>query len=705
MKPTAFRYAWLAIVAMAASGLLSPTVWANDKDPFAYRRHIHAGDYQKAASALQAAVRRHGPSFEARVDAARILRLSDDFDKAKEALNKLDVHEKKEPYANLEAALITFDQGDHKSISRTLLVLGESKEPRVACDGKLHLAKLRFASKLYQPCIDLCDKVIRDVDQALKPKTSESADYRNPWAGDLRHIQREARKLKKQAEEALIALKFGEQYLYYRKARFAQHAGRYEMAVKYYAKVDAPILKDASACYTARCAELMGRKADASRLYRAFIEAEPTGLYRGEALYYLGRMQLLTANSSGQLRSATATLNQAVDWHERIARATPPVSVASIQKILEAFPAPKNRTRVDGWGNYYRNHAGPETILNRMTSSWYLQDLQMKTALLAAFAENEAGRTERMQELLREALSINDQSGGHMLNLHDLSDRLLYEAEDGAFILPNGVWRSLPGAAGLRTRLGYFMLTTGEYGEAKGQFNQAIDTPGRSELVQAAAELGLAIASFESDGGGMSRLKQFDSKLQKSPLAPMAWLLHANILAGKKDGFEEAARRYEAVAKIAGGTLADRAMLSLAVAALNHGEPSIAAKAVRSISTRPYRDAGETLLRQVGKDNTGQDSGQRPRTARSSTHTSGGKVHTVARHLVYPGGIDLRVKLHELKDADVIDYQIAFSIRAGCSIKGFSHRTTAFDPQCLPTDESPLQFVRAPILVMGPRGE
>ncbi len=698
--PILCMYAALAIACATKAS-------ADERPHYPYRSLIHEGEYEKAEQALRGMAGKDLINGEDKwvllVDLSRIYRLQGDQKKANNVLKQLSPEQAKQPYARLEAALLGIASADpqEKTTGQAEIVkLRYESDARVKQGANYQIAEHDFERELYDNCIRRCDTVIREIG-SLKL-------YDYPDASDLRHLVRLARQLKERAQAKLLIQKFGEDYFHYRQGRLAQARGDYEKAVTEYGQVQADILKDAAACYTAQCAAELGYIPEAVKFYQRFIEENPYGLYRGEAMLQLARIQLLHATTKGQLKTAETQLAAALHWHQEIARQAPPVSVASIQQVLAQFPPPDQFTKRDNFGNYHRNQAGPETILNRLTSTWYLQELQVQTALLHAFVLNELGERKEALTGFEKTLELNDQYGGYILSLGDLPKRLLADAQDGAFLIPPGAWGGVSANHAVHLHLAFLYLTINDAEQAAPLFEQVLKATTNKpdhEFDRAAATLGLACVAFENGklDAALAGLRRFDTEYAKTPLAPLASLMAANILTGQKseESYREALQRYGNVAKGLSGTpYAERAWLSMAVAAYNRGDWGTADKSVRraaAAKSESYREAAKTLAGLIDSAQTAESRRQHPP---RSTH-GGGRVVEVARHFVYPGPLDLRYDMSQLNPGDVMAYQIGFSIRGGCVLKNFHHSTSILEPQAPPTDETPLNFLRIPCLLNG----
>jgi len=275
-------------------------------------------------------------------------------------------------------------------------------------------------------------------------------------------------------------------------------------------------------------------------------------------------------------------------------------------------------------------------------------------------------------------------------------------------LIPPAAWNALSRENGVRLHMAFLYLVINDTDAATPLLETVLgataNTPGQ-EADRAAAAVGMACVHFErgKTDAALNELRRFDTQYAKTPLAPLAQIMAANILSGQRgdEAYREALQRYSAVGKGLPGTpYADRAWLSMAVAACQRQDlDAVDAAARRVASAGAYHGAAQTLRVLIESTHSDSSAGRSARSARSTAST--GRVVPVSRHFVYPGALDLRTDMSRLDRADLLRYTIAFSIRSGCVIRNFRVPTTILEPQAPPTDDSPLEFIRAASLLGG----
>lgn len=669
----------------------------NDDGVWTYRKFLGAADYAQAEAMIERARRsRRVPSedqWRLTLDLAKALRFQQKYQAAEKALNEITGKDELRPLVRVEKAWLQVIAGKGVDAVPVLEALRGDSNVEVRCHAGYLLGKILLEQERIQPCLDACDQAIRDF---------RKVDfYHNPYDWELFILRKELQKLRAEAKNFDILHKYGEDYANYRRGRFAQARGDFLEAIEYYRKIKAPILLDAAHCYIGACLRDSGMIKEAAAQWQAFIQSDETGLYRGEAMYQLGEMYLIHASNRSQLELAQKWLQRAVDWDSKVASVTSPVTADSIKKILKAFPLPTNAAVRDRFGNFHRQRVGPETIVNRLTSTWYLKDLHLKAVALHAFTLFELKMPLAQTELSNVVTQAHSNPG--LLDLGDTPQRLLADAQDGAFVIPPAAWNALPATTAIELHLAWYRLRLGQNHEALKIFQDIYQqTRGHNErmLEWAVSQLGLAFAAFNegNDKVALEGLAKFESTLSQSPLAPLGLLWAANIYAGQTEGLIEAQTRYAQVVKRVPGTeLSARAMLSLAIASENAGDRKTATAAASTLlgdnANIKYQASAKTLMTRL--------KGIQIQPSRTSGNdVKPGRVIPFDRHLVIPGQVDLTLDVSQYALNDLVSYEIAYSIRSGCSPRTFGYQSSIEEPQALPVKTSPLLFLRAPLLVL-----
>ena len=92
-----------------------------------------------------------------------------------------------------------------------------------------------------------------------------------------------------------------------------------------------------------------------------------------------------------------------------------------------------------------------------------------------------------------------------------------------------------------------------------------------------------------------------------------------------------------------------------------------------------------------------EDEAQQP-----ETDDKRGQIRPFQRHLVIPGHVDWAINTSAIQPFDIVEYRVSYEVRVGCAMKTLWYQMDVFEPQPPPTRQSPLQFLRAPVLAVPP---
>ena len=616
------------------------------------------------------------------------------------------------PEAELERGRCLRALGKGVEAEKVLLLLPGVEEPSLAAAAAYELAALKVEQKRYELAIDWCRRCL-----AIGRKGSQADEQ-------LQVLLPKARELLATATDAFALERLGKDYQLYRQARIAQAKKDYPKAIELYGKItDNPVLREAAGCYLPACWFALDERAKAERLYRDFCYTNPFGLYRGEAKLAWARSLLLTKSGPSALESARKLLEENHRWFELTAGRNPTIELAPLtategknkgvdtfdyDAIVKYFPVPEVYARAGDLAGVLREYAGPETIVNRMTCTWYLPMLQVDSLLLHAFVCAELEDASAAAASVEQALALNRAYGSVFLRNEAARGQLHAGLKQGSFLVPPREWKRFSSDHARRLRLGCFYAVAGEYASARWLFEQ-VAAAGKTEKLRdeerAAICYGLAVCLLGQGDRqrAAQQLAPFLDDLRRSGLAESAWLLLANLKAGEPDGAVEAQRLYLEVARKAPEpVLKAQALLSLAVMACNRGDNRLAAEAcnllVRNVPDTPQAPAARNLLDRLHAGQGVIRNGLPPADP-SDIATDQGRVVRVDAHLVLPGAKKLNTDYEGLRPADLLRYTVTASPQADCIIvRGFTLSFTADEPQPVPTVGRHAQFIRAPVL-------
>lgn len=699
----------LVVVLLLATGLTMP-VRAADKATETYQKWIEVKEYAKAEAMLvrllndrNANPMRRGEYAE---NLVRVQRLAGRPNDGMKTLGALGKGERELDGVRLEAARCYIALGNLKSADEELQQIKADPNQKIGVLVKYERAQIELKRQQYDACLELC----KQISSTVRKMTDELR-----YDAELRKLLADVESLAREAKNARITQRYGKDYGYYVQARCAQARHDYEGAIKYYKLISCPILIDAAQCYTGQCLVKLGRKAEAVSAYRAFIASQQYGLYRGEALYDLGRLLLAEAQSEAEFRQGLDVIAQAMNWIDTVQQHGDQIDMSAFEAALKEFPPPKETMAADRLGNFHRQLVIPETVVNRLTTSWYLPRLKLEAMLLYAFGLNETGRHDDAVTTIQQLLVLNGSQAGRIVNYDDMPDRLLGDSKDGAFFVPPDIWRSFQSVEGRCLRLGYYFLVAGEYTQAREMFQHvdgATAKNAQDRNVYAGSKLGLACLTFVAgkDSDAVEELTRSDRAFARTSIDPLALTIKANILAGQHGKcYEDAAKLYESVAKRYPNTdYAARALLGWAIAAANTDHLADSRKVAEQLVQRypksDFAGAAWTLLSQLpanpAPNSSTAASSTPPAPPAANAAEGAGKIIPFDRHLVIPGDTDVNVQLWQQGMSDILAYKISYSIRAGCGLKNFRLNLTPLEPQVPTTDNAKIAFYRVPAFLL-----
>ena len=672
-----------------------------------YRKLLAEKKYEQANKRILYLIKKRlvpkARQWQLHLDLMKSLRYQDRPQDALRLMRRLSEQDKQRPEFIAEELWLAMDQKQIKKRETLRNELESHHDETTQIYKGFFDAQMQFNQKQWQQCIKTCNSAIKKY-QKLGQSKHPLHWQQNPLRWELRLIHNHLKKLLKEATNLWMAERFGQDYANYRTARFAQQDREYKKAIEYYRKIKGPILKDAAACYIPACLSAMKRHQDAIALRHRFIEDEEQDLYKGEVMFELGKLYLFNANDHDDLKRAADWFNRADNWIKQARRTTASVDVESIRAILKHFPVPKNRSKRDNFGNFHRNYAGPETIVNRLTCTWYLDQLECQTLMLHAFTLNELQQFSDSQAKLIELIQLDRKHQRSLLQLSDMPERIVADSKDGTFALPRTIWNRLSPRYALQVRLGAFFFMMGEHGRAEkllsNVYQKVVGKP-KSIHDWAAVEFLLGCNAFERNNRNVAKthFSRFESVLKKTSLAPLAVLLHANILAGEADGYTGARERYLWVAtEYRKTSLAPRALLSLLILEKHYDQETQAYEAWKTLTYGSYSDTAFAAVARTLESKMTRDGGK----SVSASNDERGRIHRFQRHLVIPGHVDWTLNASVIQPHDILDYQVSYEVRVGCAMKSFWYSMNVFEPQPPATRKSPLIFMRIPMLGIPP---
>ncbi len=207
-------------------------------------------------------------------------------------------------------------------------------------------------------------------------------------------------------------LALGEDFLLYRRAESLRRSGRgFKKALELYRVVikkhPANIYAEASRLYAPLCLVGLKKLDGAQRDLWAFYQKDKNGLYRGEALLELGRIELEHRVRPLEARKYFGLLNK---WFERARKEVPDNKMRIKPAARRLTAPPKAEKKADHWGNINKQRIRPGQLVNRRTCGWYLDDLEEQCAGFRGFIYFVEGKKEQALKCYEKILKYDRQT-------------------------------------------------------------------------------------------------------------------------------------------------------------------------------------------------------------------------------------------------------------------------------------------------------
>lgn len=228
-------------------------------------------------------------------------------------------------------------------------------------------------------------------------------------------VKARIKRKRKGVERQLRIEKLGLDYVLYEEARLAHSKGDLKDALTRYGDLRAAcpksIYAEAASFFMCFCVEEGKNPSATFKALEEFRKRDPAGLYRGEAMYSMAEIKIREEYAP---EDAAKLYAAAVDWcvkRRREGTSTIKLRVPKKSREVSAPPGEAGEQRESGRVVY--NRVPPQKLLNRLTSKWYLNDLEKQARFGTAFclmtdrkwkeADAELDRTLKLDPLMANA--------------------------------------------------------------------------------------------------------------------------------------------------------------------------------------------------------------------------------------------------------------------------------------------------------------
>jgi len=640
---------------------------------------------------------------------ARCYRENGNFDKALKALESLSTGRPSFYFSELGELCLADGKFDKA------LLAGDScagvGNKTAAMDGAWLKARADWSLKKYQDCIDECEKVKAAGAALLAANESQKTDA----DAAIAKIIAAAEELAAKAKDALEMELYGSDYLHYRKGREAEAKGRFDDAVKNYARINGGVLKDAGECYTAHCLGKLGKDDDAINLYKEIIEKDSGSLYCGEALYNAAILSYLSGKTEKAEANALKFASDAADWCETAskiedsAKALAGINSALTKNIINPMRG-MEFMKLDDCGNLIRNKTYPGSIVNHLTAPWYLPHLATRAQLLKGYLLGETGKKSEAAEAYRKGAELSEKA--RILSDASTLPALLAGLVENGYLVPEECFEKMSHQSKKLINFAFFFFVSEERSYAEQIIKLIEDDPKLSERPGDATVIAFAksacLLSAKNKKDGLKTLKSIigTSKQASLPVQKWAKYVYACQIASDPSQKSAACAMLEELGQEKKSRLAPMAMLSLACCHFNYGDldnaSKIGAKLRSGFTGTPWSEAGGTLRDGAEPLAVNAEKGK-PIDLKTllgeNADTRYGKILDRRFTIVLGGNSRMRFDSDDLSASDIMLCKLTYVSRSNCTIiRGVRTTLGLFEPQPPAVQGNRIAFIRAPLL-------
>lgn len=250
----------------------------------------------------------------------------------------------------------------------------------------------------------------------------------------------------------------------------------FEAAHKWYGEIIKTfpngVYTDASKLYAAACLVHLEDARSAIREWMAFYRENPDGLYRGEALKLIGDTYL---TNLWDRRNAREAYTRAVAWVESVGERTRILETYVVpEKSAEVSRPPKTAPReFDEFGHIEKSPLEAGILFNRMTASWYLDDLRVELEWRLGFLElldgNQEAATLHFDQALAHDVMLRRAQSKKYYNAHG---RMIQALKQTALVETEAEMKGIRGKRKLAMEWADLMFLLGNFDEAQSLYRR-----------------------------------------------------------------------------------------------------------------------------------------------------------------------------------------------------------------------------------------
>jgi tetratricopeptide (TPR) repeat protein len=349
----------------------------------------------------------------------------------------------------------------------------------------------------------LCAKHIAEA----KKLAAGQAKAKNTDLAEWEKLSDDIFEAKYQLRIALLAEEYGKEYSRYVKMRILYDKGarqkREKNRKKYLTKAEKvcdEIIKrepdsmygQAAKFYKAKCAIGMADYKEAVKELKKFVKEDPNGLYRGEALTLLGKIEL---EQNWDAKASTKYYEQALTWFRNIRNVQNATELyAKLPKKVQESAKPKKKpVTYNKWYRMQYNTASDLAIVNRTTAIWYLSAQEKECLFMCGFFFFQDGKYKEAAQFWEQVAGLDaDLAILRAKNMPNAISRLISAAKCERMILTPKERKYIKNKKN-KIRFAYAELNylLEKFDESKKLYDEIINDPKSSDEEKAAACIGL----------------------------------------------------------------------------------------------------------------------------------------------------------------------------------------------------------------------
>lgn len=412
-------------------------------------------------------------------------------------------------YAHIEALsgkaseglkLLSYAEGRSESIDSALI---DIKYGEILASDILNQPEK--SAEYYKKANVVCDAEIKKLTELSAGQAK--ADVAQPIA-EWRKLKAHIKELVTGLEGKLLGKEYGSGYGDYYMTLTLMQLGRYENAQKYAAKLakenPKSIYGEAGKYYYACCTLKIPESRKSSRLdagleegikeLKAFIKENPTGLYRGEAMMALGKIEI---EENWDIQASSRFYSDALKYFREARDKKNALGLYAVPDKVKTVSKPAGPiTSLDKWNRTVRRTPGAKEIITPETAPWYLSESEREALFMVGFFLFIEGKFPEAKEAWKDLKQIDSNIAAlDAKNYPNAMNRLKSACDWGYIVFPIDEKRYLKGKNELRLAYAELNYVLEKFDDSRKFYKHILNDSKSTEPEKAIAYIGLGIYS------------------------------------------------------------------------------------------------------------------------------------------------------------------------------------------------------------------